>query len=81
MLSRMTEVADRWATQLYERVDGKGLKQSSDVPQQHTWIQDGTRFLTGRDFLISCKLRVNALPTKARTARGSTQGTTMSRGM
>lgn len=60
----------RWAQLLYNKVDGMGLRGSAEVPQQHTWIGEGTRFLTGRDYLQSCKLRINALPTKSRVARG-----------
>lgn len=50
-------------------VDGGGLKESAKVPQQHIWLQEGTHFLSGCDFLQACKLRINALPTKSRTAR------------
>lgn len=59
-----------WAQQLHAKVDGGGLKESAKVPQQHVWLQDGTRFLSGKDFLQACKLRINALPTRSRTARG-----------
>lgn len=64
------DVNTRWATLLYRSVDGSGLKESAKVPQQHPWIQEGICFLTGRDFLQSCKMRINALPTKSRTSRG-----------
>ena len=64
------ELRNWWARQLYAKVDGDGLKESAKVPQQHVWVQDGTRFLSGRDFLQACKLRINALPTRSRTARG-----------
>lgn len=60
----------RWARLLYAAVDGVGLKEAERVPRQHEWIQDGTRFLSGRDFLQSCRLRINALPTRSRTLRG-----------
>lgn len=64
------ELRSWWARQLYAKVDGDGLKESAKVPQQHVWVQDGTRFLSGRDYLQACKLRINALPTRSRTARG-----------
>lgn len=64
------DINTRWATLLYKSVDGNGLKESSKIPQQHTWVSDGTRFLTGRDYLQSCKMQINALPTKSRTSRG-----------
>lgn len=59
-----------WASRLYSMVDGKGLQHSSDVPQQHRWTIEGNRFLQGRDFLQMCRLRINALPTRSRCARG-----------
>jgi len=70
LMASVKDIAAKWANQLYARVDGNGLKESSKVPQQHSWVQDSTRFLTGRDFFLSCKLRINALPTKSRTSRG-----------
>lgn len=69
-LSTSDDVRKRWARQLYAKVDGKGLQGSVKVPQQHVWVQDGTRLLSGRDFLQACKLRINALPAKSRTTRG-----------
>lgn len=69
-LSTSTDINKRWAEQLYAKIDGSGLRESSLVPQQHRWIQEGTRFLSGRDFVQSCRLRINALPTKSRTSRG-----------
>lgn len=69
-LSTDGDIRNRWAQLLYTSVDGSGLQESTKVPQQHVWVQEGTRFLSGRDFLQSCKLRINALPTRSRTARG-----------
>lgn len=60
----------KFAKALHDSVDGKALKGSSDVPQQHQWVADGTKFLSGRDFLHCCKLRINAIPTKSRSSRG-----------
>ena len=37
---------------------------------QNRWIAEGTRFLSGRDFVLTCKLRNNAMPTMSRTSRG-----------
>lgn len=59
-----------WASKLHESVDGKALAPSSKVPQQHRWITEATHFLSGRDFVNLSKLRINALPSKARCARG-----------
>lgn len=69
-ITSSVDVSKRWAQQLYARVDGVGLKESGKIPQQHMWIQEGTRFLSRRDFLQSCKLRINAIPTRSRTTRG-----------
>ncbi|GLV38109.1 hypothetical protein CBL_10076 [Carabus blaptoides fortunei] len=60
------DVKKRWATLLHKSVDGASLAPSSKVPQQHRWVTDGSRFLSGADFLHSCKLRINALPTRSR---------------
>lgn len=60
----------RWAELLYASVDGKALKGSAKVPQQHQWVTEGTKFLHGKDFINMCKLRINALPVRARTTRG-----------
>ena len=64
ILRTIALVARKWALELYGKVDGAGLNQSSAVPQQITWIRDGTSFLSGKDFIYSCKLRINPLPTE-----------------
>lgn len=58
------------ARKLHGSIDGLGLAKSGGVPQQHQWVIDGTRFLSGRDFLNIIKLRINALPTRSKCARG-----------
>lgn len=67
------DIRNRWAKLLYAAVDGKALKGSKRVPQQHQWVTDGTRFLQGKDFINMCKLRINALPVRSRTTRGRAQ--------
>lgn len=69
-LETLRDIDRRWAKELYEKIDGSGLSESAKVPQQHVWIKERTRFLSGKDFLQLCKLRINALPTKSRTSRG-----------
>lgn len=64
------KLEQRWAALLHGSSDGKGLKDSRKVPQQHRWVTEGTRSLSGRDFINIMKLRINALPTKSRTSRG-----------
>ena len=50
----------RFAAALHNSVDGGELKESRNIPQQRRWIAEGTRFLSGRDFVLTCKLRINA---------------------
>ena len=59
----------RFAAALHNSVDGGALKESRKIPQKDRWIAEGTRFLSGRDFVLTCKLRINAMPTKSRTSR------------
>lgn len=63
----------RWTAKLHESIDGAGLKASADTPQQHKWISDGNRFLTGNDFIGCIRTRINALPTRSRTTRSRTE--------
>lgn len=72
ILDSREKITKRWASVLMASVDGRGLRMSRKVPQQHNWITDGSRLLSGRDFVNSVKLRINALPTRSRTARGRT---------
>lgn len=44
-------VRGMWSTRLSESVDGCGLKEASKVKSAHQFIGDGTRLLTGRDFI------------------------------
>lgn len=53
--------------------DGKCLMEAYKVPKAHKWILNPSRLLSGHDFVMSIKLRFNALPVKSRTARGRAQ--------
>lgn len=59
-----------WAKRLHESIDGGALKEAGKIPQQNRWVMEGTKFLSGRDYVNCIKLRINALPTKSRTSRG-----------
>lgn len=59
-----------WASKLHKSVVGTALAPSPKVPQQHRWVTEGTHFLSGRDFVNLSKLRINALPSRSRCARG-----------
>lgn len=67
------EINKRWAKMLYGSVDGGALKDSANTKNQHSWVNEGTQFLSGADYIKSIKLRINALPTLSRTKRGMTQ--------
>ncbi|CAK9823991.1 Retrovirus-related Pol polyprotein from type-2 retrotransposable element R2DM [Anthophora retusa] len=71
-LNSQENIDKKWATLLHSLVDGSGLKESRKTPRQHQWVTDGNRFLSGKDFINTIKLRVNAMPTRSRTARGRT---------
>lgn len=73
LLDDNEKIKARWAKKLYESVDGGGLKESGKTPHQHQWLADGTAFLTGKDFINCGRLRINAVPTRSRTARGRTR--------
>lgn len=68
--SSADEIRNRWSKLLYARIDGKALKGSANTPAQHNWVGEGTRFLSGKDYINLIKLRINALPVRARTTRG-----------
>lgn len=63
-------VGRRWRQKLYQAIDGCGLQQSSETPHQHQWVADGTRFLSGKDYINLNRLRISAIPTKSRSGRG-----------
>lgn len=69
-ISSLGDVYRFWASRLYNSVDGGGLRNSAKTPGQHHWVSDGTRFLSGRDYINSCRIRISALPTRSRTSRG-----------
>lgn len=66
-------LSNRWAAKLYQSVDGSGLKDSVKTTHQHQWVADGSRFLSGKDFINCVRVRISALPTRSRTTRGSTR--------
>lgn len=64
-----------WAKSLHKSIDEMALKHSKEVRHQHVRIKDGTRFLSGKDYILSCKLRIKAIPTKFRMNRRRGQDT------
>lgn len=59
-----------WSRSLHSTIDGRGLDDSRRAPFVHTWVSDGSGIFTGRDYIDAVKLRINALATASRRARG-----------
>lgn len=70
ILSTAREISDHWTDLLHKSVDGGPLRECASVPESHNWVAAGTRLLSGRDFVDCTRLRINAMPTLARTSRG-----------
>lgn len=51
--------------------DGTDLVLADSIKGQNNWIDQPTNFIKDHYFVNYCKLRVNALPTRVRTSRGS----------
>ena len=58
-----------WSRELYQTVDGSGLKDSTGSPP-HAWIDSGDLTHKGGKFVNMVKLRLGVLETPARSARG-----------
>lgn len=55
---------------LYSKCDGVGLAQSSGVPIVHSWVADGTNFMSGSDNISAIQARYNCLFSRSRGTRG-----------
>lgn len=71
-ITSATDVKSRWANLLYTSVDGGPLRKSNLVPQQHRWVSEGNKLVSGKDYINMLKFRINAMPVRARTSRGKT---------
>lgn len=69
-LSSINGLNLKFKEDLHQRADGAGLRQASLVPSAHDWVLDGTRFLSGRDYINCIRVRSNSLYTKSRASRG-----------
>jgi hypothetical protein len=58
---------------LHSSIDGRGLRWNNGVPAVNRWVTDGTRLLTGADFISAIKVRGNLLPTRMRCSRGTSR--------
>ena len=63
-----------WATELYSRVDGKGLLQHSRNTDVNDWISNCKLRIVAGDFIRAIHVRANTLKTPSRAARGRTVG-------
>jgi len=59
-----------WRTALTDHYDGVPLKRASDAPFTHNWVRGNVAYLSGREYTQMIHLRINALPVRARLARG-----------
>lgn len=80
-LNTLAKIRTSQRRKLLENYDNKGLKQANQVPSAHRWIDDGSKFLSGRDFIHSLQIRHASLSTRSRMFRGrQTEDRTCSRG-
>lgn len=68
-LETKIQVRDYWRNALLKMVDGRGLREAR-LAVRATWVRDPPRYLSGREYVDLIKLRIHALPTKSRCARG-----------
>lgn len=66
--------------ELKKTCDGKGLAEFHKVPQQSSWINDGTSMMTGDNYIAAIGLRLNTLYNRSRATRGRDQPHSCSRG-
>ena len=64
------EAKETWASKLHCTIDGAGLAEANLVSYAHRWVTDGTRLLTGRNFIDAVKIRGNLVGTRSRSSRG-----------
>jgi len=69
-ITTMTLYKKRFARLLHKSNDGGPLQKSRNVISQHRWVVDGNLLVSGKDFVLMNKLRINAIPLRSRLARG-----------
>lgn len=80
VLNSKARVQSMWRKELSRKCDGVGLAPAAKVPQAHSWVSDGTSFLSGRDYISCIHVRYNCLFSKSRAARGRVKDHNCSRG-
>lgn len=69
-LTSAGSIRGMWAEKLHRSVDGTGLKEACRVKSANTFVGDGSRLLSGRDFVHIAQTRINAIYSRSRTTRG-----------
>lgn len=59
-----------WAEKLHRSVDGIGLKEACRVKSSNAFVEDGSRLLSGRDYVHIAQTRIKAIYSRSRTTRG-----------
>jgi len=59
-----------WSKTLYETYDGRSLSRAGEAPYTHRWVGGDLAYLSGKEYIHMLRLRINALPLRARLARG-----------
>ena len=63
-------ISKMWSTRLLEKVDGIGLREAGKVGCSSQFIGDGSRLLSGRDFVHIVQTRIGQLYSRSRVTRG-----------
>lgn len=58
-----------WTSYLHSSTDGAALREVANAPGASSWLAEGTRFLSGREFINSVRVRFNTVPTLVRLKR------------
>ena len=70
VVNTKADIQKKLTLDLYDSLDGDGLRHHSDVPYVHSWVSDGTSLMSGRKFIGACQTRCSTLYTKGRASRG-----------
>ena len=51
VISCLNALKDRWTRLLHDKIEGKPLRESRQVPSQDGWVDSDTMLLTGKTFI------------------------------
>lgn len=80
ILNTKNKVLKMFKEKLYNTCDGKGLTQAAATPEAHSWLLDGSRLLSGREYITAIHMRYNTLFNRSRVTRGRNTQHQCSRG-